>query len=66
MTPQDLADFALDAIHRGSEPLYHRHRQRYFQLIAEGIAGWTSATPLAVQMLVRDSQIRAAGPADAD
>jgi hypothetical protein len=66
VTPQDLADPFLDAIHRGSEPLYHRHRQRYFQLIAEGIVGWRSATPSAIQALVRDAQIKAAGPADAD
>jgi hypothetical protein len=61
MSPSELPDPLLDAIHRGSEPLFHRHRQRYFQLIIEGIAGWTTATPHAVQMLVRSAQIGAAG-----
>jgi hypothetical protein len=66
MTPQDLNDEMLTAVHAGADPLYYRHRPSYYTFVAKGIAGWTSATPSMLQQLVRDAQLKATRGAPAD
>jgi hypothetical protein len=66
MTPSELPDPALAAIHDGAAPLYFRHRPAYYNLIAKVIAGWSTASPGAVQMLVRDAQVKASHGAPID
>ena len=67
MMPSDLPDEMLDAVHAGADPLFFKDRPRYYTLVAEALAGWSTATNSAVKSLVRDAQAsgdRAARAAD--
>ena len=67
MTPSELPDPALEMIHNGAAPLFHKDRPRYYHRVAELIHPWREFTMAMVQAAVKDAQYRATrgGPADA-
>jgi hypothetical protein len=67
MLPADLDDDQLTMVHDGAWPIYFRDRPKYYHLVAEAIAGWSSATNSAIKALVKDAQrqITRGAPADA-
>jgi hypothetical protein len=66
MSPQDLSDEALTAVHDGATPIYFRDRPQYYAHIARGISGWTGASMSAIRDLVREAQREVDGPRRSD
>jgi hypothetical protein len=66
MTPSELPDDQLNAIHEGAVPVYFKDRPKYYGFIATTIAGWRESTPAMVKAAVRDAQRRVTNGALAD